>query len=175
MNDPWQAVLDARVSAVIADMCTTHRPGDQWDAAALFAAVAATVAERGLPGGTGRHPATRQRLVCLAAVYGRYFRPGPAWELTDADLDAGLLAWAHRGGARLVDAPRTGHGSSPLVSPAAVTASQADDPRLRGVRLLALTAPLTSQLLTPRGQLTELPDLHSPDPTQTVTRHRAAS
>jgi len=163
LGDPWVAVLDSRVTEVITQMCQAHQPGQAWTARQLFAAVAATISHRGLPGGNGRHGAARQRLVCLAAVYGRYFRPDAAWTLTDADLGAGVLTWTHRCGTRLLDAPRTGHTSAALVTPGATAAARAGGPRLAGVRLLALTAPLRSALLTPRGQLEPLPDLHSLD------------
>jgi hypothetical protein len=167
-TNPWQLTLDARIAAVCTALVTgsaRRRDDGSWSPQTVLATTGSVLHERGLPSGTGRHPAGRQQIACYAAVYGRTFALSAPWSPSSGP--AGLLRWTHRRTGRwLLDHPRAVHANTPLTTDLAqhAAATGSDDPLFLGVRLLPLAAPRAARLLLPGGQLTELPALHDSTP-----------
>ncbi len=150
----FHPALDERCETALAEHLAAPATRPAWEQAADALALAGRViAIHGMP---ARHAAARQQLAGFLGVYDRFFRLGGAWRLSPATAPQSPLTWTTPGGDVVVDLVRTAPPSHPLLD----TASQARlrdaaawaadrDLRLRGVRVLALSAPATSLLLDP--------------------------
>lgn len=156
---PWSRVLDTRLTAMVADLL--GQPSDDaWTPQNLLATCSRVTEQRGLPGQSGRSASTRQRLVCLTAVYGRMFRQTSPWRLADHDFDRGLLHWQHLDGTRILEMPRAIGATTPprpgyLAQDTLEGLCQQPTPTL-GIRILTLAAPTASRLLAADGSLHSL-------------------
>lgn len=148
----FHPALDERCETALAEHLAAALTGPAWEQAADALALAGRViAIHGMP---ARHAAARQQLAGFLGVYDRFFRLESPWRLSREMVPNSPLTWTTPTGDVVVDVVRTAPPSHPLLDTGSQTrlreaAAWAEDRdlRLRGVRVLALSAPATSLLL----------------------------
>jgi hypothetical protein len=157
----FHPALDDRCELALAEHLTRPTDDPAWERAADSIALAGrVVAVHGMP---ARHAAARQQLAAFLGVYDRFFRLPERWQLGPTTAPSSPLTWRATNGDVVVDVARTAPPSHPLVDAATldrlstVTAwADARGLRLVAVRLLALSAPVTSLLHDPATGLEPL-------------------